>query len=129
MTQTVILRSQSQRSLAKQMIDKAGQDYVVTISEPKRNADQNALMWAMISDISRAKPKGRRHTPDLWKAIFMKACGHHVQFCEGLDGEPFPVGFRSSNLNKQQMSDLIEFIRAYAAEQDIAFSNEYREAA
>jgi hypothetical protein len=122
MTQTIILRGQAQRDLAKRIIDVAGPDFVVTVSAPKRTDDQNAKMWAMLSDVSRAKPDGKRHTPDMWKALFMKACGHEVQFVEGIDGEPFPVGFRSSRLSKKQMSDLIEFVYAYGTQRGVVWS-------
>jgi len=120
--QTIILRGASQRALAHRLIDAAPVDAVVTVKEPTRNADQNALLWVLISDVSRAKPQGRRHTPDTWKALFMKACGHHVQFLEGLDGEPFPAGFRSSRLTVKQMADLITFIQAWGDEQGVAWS-------
>lgn len=122
MTQTIILRGPTQRHLAKQVIDRAPDDAVVRISGPKRSLDQNAKMWAMLSDISRAKPEGRMHTPEVWKALFMHACGHAVQFEHGLDGQPFPVGFRSSRLTKEQMSDLIEFIYSYGSEHGVVWS-------
>ncbi|MCW2303230.1 hypothetical protein M2324_001623 [Rhodovulum sulfidophilum] len=113
MTQTVILRGPGQRQFAKQMIDAAPQDGVVRISEAARNNDQNARMWAMLSDVSRAKPEGRRHTPEVWKALFMHALGHETRFEMGLSGEPFPIGFRSSRLTVRQMADLITFIAEY----------------
>ena len=128
MAQTVIIRGQSQRDLAKRLIDAAPIDAIVSVKEATRNEDQNALMWVLLSDISRAKPNGRRHTPDMWKALMMKACGHHVQFLEGLDGEPFPIGFRSSRLTVKQMADLITFILAYGDENGVAWSQQ-REAA
>jgi hypothetical protein len=126
--QTVIIRGQSQRDLAKRLIDAAPIDAIVSVKEATRNEDQNALMWVLLSDISRAKPNGRRHTPDMWKALMMKACGHHVQFLEGLDGEPFPIGFRSSRLTVKQMADLITFILSYGDENGVAWSQQ-REAA
>lgn len=125
MAQTVILRGPSQRDLAKQIIDRAPTDAVVTIKEATRNADQNALMWVLLSDISRAKPEGRCHTPEVWKSLMMKACGHAVQFALGIDGEPFPVGFRSSRLTKSQMIDMIEFIYAYGAEHQVKWSDSH----
>jgi hypothetical protein len=69
MTQTVWLRGEYQRRLAHQLIDKAPQDAVVKISAAKRSDDQNAKMWAMLSDISRAAPEERRHIPEVWKCI------------------------------------------------------------
>lgn len=122
MTQTAILRGPSQRALAKQLIDRAPPNAVVRISEATRSTEQNAKMHAMLSDISRAKPDGRRHTPEVWKALMMHACGHAVQFEHGLDGQPFPVGFRSSRLTVSQMRDLIEFIYEYGARHDVQWS-------
>lgn len=125
MTQTVLLRGEHQRRLAHQLIDKAPQDAVVKVSAAKRSDDQNAKMWAMLSDISRAKPEGRAHIPEVWKCIFMAALGHEVKFEMGLDGQPFPIGFRTSKLTKAQMSDLIEFIYAYASKHNVKWSEEY----
>jgi len=122
--QTVILCGKRQREFAKTLVESAPIGSVLNIREATRTTDQNAKLWAMLSDVSRAKPKGRRHTTDLWKALFMKACGHAVQFLEGLDGEPFPVGFRSSQLTKPQMSELIEFIYSYGAEHGVIWTNE-----
>lgn len=120
--QLVRLVGQEQRDLAKRIIDSAPLGAEVNIREAGRTLDQNALFWVLLSDIARAKPQGRRHTPDMWKAIFMKACGHHVMFLEGVDGEPFPYGFRSSRLTKGEMSQLIEMIYAYGAEHGVQWS-------
>jgi hypothetical protein len=123
MAQTIFLRDDYRRTLAKRLIDEAPMDAVVTIREAARSLDANALMWALLSDISRAKPEGRRHTPEVWKALFMHACGHEVQFAAGLDGNPFPVGFRSSRLSVRQMADLITFIQAWGDERGVAWSD------
>lgn len=126
--QTIILRGESQRDYARFMIGKAPENAVVNIRAATRTTDQNAKMWAMLSDVSRAKPQGRMHTPEVWKCLFMHACGHAVQFQVGLDGLPFPVGFSSSALTKAQMSDLIEFIYAYGAEHGVRWSDDARAA-
>lgn len=127
MSQTVILRGSMQREFAKLLIDKAPADAVVKISEAKRTDDQNAKMWAMLSDISRTKPEGRSHIPEVWKCIFMAALGHETIFETGLDNRPFPIGFRTSKLTKAQMSDLIEFIYAYGAQHNVKWSEKYGE--
>lgn len=120
---TVFLRSDTHRAFAQRLIKKAPAGYMVQVSQPKRTDDQNAKMWAMLTDISRARPEGRVLTPDLWKAVFMNACGHEVQFIEGLDGgTPFPVGFRTSKLSKTQMSILITFIYEYGDRHGVVWS-------
>lgn len=112
--QTILLRGQAQRDLAKRVIDAAPPGAVVNVREATRNKDQNARMWAMLSDVSRAKPEGRMWPPETWKAAFMHSLGHQCRFAEGLDGSGlFPIGFRTSRLTVRQMADLITVIAEY----------------
>lgn len=123
MPHTVFLRGEAQREYAKRLIAAAPDDAVVTIRAATRTTDQNAKLWAMLTDVSVSKPQGRSHTPEVWKALFMNACGYAVQFEAGLSGEPFPIGFRSSRLSKAQMSEMIEFILAYGTEHGVKWSD------
>lgn len=124
MAHTVILIGRSQRDFAKRIIDAAPAGAIVTVKEATRTNEQNGKMWAMLTDLSVAKPEGRTHTPDVWKALVMHACGHDVQFEIGLNGKPFPTGFRSSKLTKAQMSDLIEWMYQYGAEHGVVWKDE-----
>lgn len=117
--QTIRLVSRLNRERAKRLIDQAPDRAIVNIRPETRSNEQNALLWSLLSEVSRAKPDGRQHTPDVWKCLFMQACGHAVQFEVGLDGKPFPLGFRSSRMTKEQMTDLIEFIFQYCAENGV----------
>jgi len=129
--QTVIIRGPAHRALAHKLVDCAPPDAVVNVREATRNKDQNARFWAMLSDVSRAKPDGRKHTPEVWKALFMNALGYETRFEMGLNGEPFPVGFRSSRLSVRQMADLITFISEYGDRHGVNWSepNPYEGAA
>ena len=118
---TIILRGEYQRELAKEFIAKAPEGAVVRISKPLRSLGQNAKMWSLLTDVSRAKPNGLHYTPDVWKSLFMNACGHEVQFQIGLDGSPFPAGFKTSRLSTAEMSELIEFIYAWGSENGVIF--------
>lgn len=123
MAQTVILRGPDQRALACALVNKAPPDSVVTIAGPKRSLDQNAKLWAMLSDISRARPEGRLWTPEAWKAAFMHALGHEVQFGQALDGQGFfPMGYRTSRLNKAQFAALITVVQEYGDRHGVAWS-------
>jgi len=123
--QTIRLVGPTQRRHAKTMIDAAPDAAVVNIREATRTTDQNAKMWAMLSDVSRSKPEGICQNSDMWKAVFMNACGHEVQFVNGLDGQPFPTGFRTSRLSKSQFSELIEFIYEYGSRHGVVWSENY----
>lgn len=112
--QRYILVNDRVRTNAINAVRSAPDGYTVAIAPRNRTLDQNARMWAMLSDVSRAKPEGRQWTPETWKAAFMHFLGHQVQFCEGLDNTgPFPLGFRSSKLSVRQMADLITCITEY----------------
>lgn len=125
MTQTVILHGDRQRRIAAEIIAMAPKGAVVTVKAASRTLDQNALLWAVLSDISRAKPEGRRWTPETWKCAFMHTLGHQVQFCEGLDDSgPFPLGFRSSRLTVGQMADLLTVALEYGDRHGVAWSDE-----
>ncbi len=129
MTYRFTLNSPAARQRAMAAIDRAPAGYIATVDEPRRTADQSDKMWAMLGDIAMSKPLDRRHTPDDWKAIAMNACGWECQFCEGLDGRPFPLGFRSSRLTKGQMSTLIDWLQAFGDENGVRWSDERQEAA
>ena len=122
MPHTVILRGPAQRQLARDYIDRAPVNAVVTIREEARNLDQNARLWAMLSDVSRAIPEGRRHTPEVWKCVFMQALGHESRFEMGLDNRPFPIGFSSSKLSKRDFADLITMVQEYGDRMGVSWS-------
>jgi hypothetical protein len=122
--QTVILAHAAAKQRAHQLIERAPKDAVVNIREATRTSDQNALMWALLSDIARAKPGGRVLSTEAWKCLFMSAAGFQCIFEPSLDGNGVvPLGFKSSRLRKAEFSDLIECIRAFAAEHDIRLSD------
>ncbi len=128
MPHSTILNSTLSRERAKLLIERAPAGYVASVTEPRRTMPQNDRMWAMLTDVSIAMPEGRRHTPDDWKAIFMNACGWEVQFLEGLDGRPFPSGFRSSRMTKPQMGDLLDYIGSYGDQHGVVWARQEKAA-
>lgn len=102
----------------------AGWNVRITIAQQTRSNAQNDKMWAMLSDVARCEPEGRKWTPETWKSAFMHYLGHQVAFCEGLDGcGPFPLGFRSSKLNVAQMADLITCIQEYGDRHGVVWTD------
>ncbi len=128
--QTIRLISDINRARAARWCQTAPHGAVVNVRPANRSTAQNARMWAMLSDVSRAKPEGREMTPEVWKALFMSALGHAVRFEPGLDGNGVvPVGFRSSRLTKEQMGDLMTVIEEYGARHGVQWSEPNQEAA
>lgn len=121
--QTIILATRAHRQRAHALLDAAPERAVVNIREATRTNDQNAKLWAMLSDISRAKPQGRVLPVDVWKSLFMASVGHPCRFEPSLDGNGVvPIGFKSSRLNKAEFADLIEAVYAYGAEHSVQWS-------
>jgi hypothetical protein len=121
--QTVILHGT--RSVAHRVIDAAPTGSVMNVRPPARTPDQNAKLWAMLSDISRAKPEGRDLPPDIWKCIFMNAAGFKCRFEPSLDGDGVvPIGFKSSRLSKAEFSELIECVAEYGARCGVEWSEQ-----
>lgn len=119
----VHINSDLDRARAIGFIRQAPAGTRVELKAAKRTLPQNDRFWAMLSDVATQKEhNGRKYTPDQWKIIFMAAIGREVQFIPSLDGKSFiPWGQSSSDLTKKEMSDLIEFMLAWGAEQGVVF--------
>ncbi len=127
-SRTIILRGPSQRQFACSVVNSAVPDSVVTVADPKRNTDQNALMWVLLGDVSRAKIDGRKWSDNTWKCAFLHFLGHQVRWHEGLDDSgAFPVEYRSSRLTVRQMADLITCIYEYGDRHGVRWSEPKRE--
>jgi NinB protein len=98
----------------------------VRIDGPKRTLPQNSRLWAMLSDIVRQKKTidGHEFDTDEWKCIFLQAIGREPEILPTLDGQNFfSTGHSSSKLSKEQMSNLLEFILAWGAENGVVWSD------
>lgn len=119
----LILANDAIRLRATNWIAKVPVGTRVEFKAPKRTLPQNDRMWAMLTDIAAQKDHaGRKYTPDQWKVLFMHACGREVSFVLSLDEKTFiPWGQSSSDLSKEEMTDLIEFMFSWGAENGVIF--------
>lgn len=96
--------------------------YKISPSIPTRTDRQNRAMWALLRDVARCHPEGRVWPKETWKAAVMSLYGIEVHWQPGLEGSPpFPAGFRSSQMSKEAMGDLLTFIRAYGDRHGVVF--------
>jgi hypothetical protein len=120
---TFILHSEADRQMVMRQVARMPLRWVVRLEEQRRSQIQNDKMWAMLTDVARAKPQGRVWTPEQWKPPFMDACDHKPIYGENLEGDGFLcLGYKSSRLTKPQFSDLIECIYEYGARHDVRWS-------
>lgn len=119
----LILQTDSDRHKVANWAHTAPAGTRVTFQRAKRSLPQNDRMWAMLTDVAEQTTHiGKRYTPDQWKVLFMHACGREVQFLPALDGSTFiPWGQSSSDLSKDEMSELIDFIAAWGAQHGVVF--------
>lgn len=122
----IVVRGAADRDRAAAWSRKAPSGTRIEFKGSKRSLPQNDKMWAMLTDIAQQKEHhGRRYTPDQWKVIMLHACGREVQFIPSLDGATFiPWGQSSSDLSKEEMSELIEFVLKWGTENGVEFKGE-----
>jgi hypothetical protein len=113
------------RKRAVEWVAKAPPETVIEFRRARRTTEQNDRMWAMLTDIAGQKTlHGNHYKPDQWKVIFMQALGHEMGIAPTLDGSTwFPLGYSSSKLTKSEMSDLMEFMSAWGAENGVTFND------
>ena len=122
----ITLGGRGDRERAIRAIETAPSMSRVEIKAAKRTLPQNDRMWGMLTDIAQQKKHfGKKITTDTWKILFLHAVGNEVKFLQSLDGTEFiPHGHRSSDLTKEEMSDVIEFMFAWGAENGVVFHDD-----
>ena len=120
----VILATEQTRRQAANWCLKAPPGTRFELKEPKRTLDQNAKMWAMLTEIARQLPwHGVRLSADDWKLLFLDALKRELRIAPNLDGTGFVnLGRSSSDLTKEEFGDLLALIDAFAAEHNVQFS-------
>ena len=121
----LILASQRERDTAHAWISKAPVNTRVMFKQPKRSLDQNALMWARLTEIARTVEwYGQKLSADDWKDVF-SASLRKARVVPGLDPGSFvPLGMRTSDMSKEEMGQLLDLIDAFAAERGVVFARE-----
>jgi hypothetical protein len=122
--QTIFLIGPVQRQYAKQCIDSVPEDYVCILKQKTRTLEQNALMWALLTDLSKqVNWHGQYLTPDEWKDV-MSASLKAQKVVPGVDGGFVVIGARTSKMTKKEMSDMCELIQAFGANHDVKWSEQ-----
>lgn len=122
MKQQFILAHDVARSRALQAVKDAPNGYVVEIKEKTRTLEQNALLWALLTDVScQVDWYGKKLPPESWKDIFTAALRKN-EVVPNLDGTGFVVlGQRTSTMTKSEFSELCELILAFGSERSVEF--------
>lgn len=123
MSRWAFIVTEANRAKILEWVRRAPVGFRLELKEAKRSCDQNAKMWALLTEVSaQVLHHGIRLAPDDWKLLFLDALKREVRMVPNLDGNGFvSLGRSSSDLGKSEFSDLIELIHAYGARHGVTF--------
>lgn len=124
--QYFVLSHDTARNNAVMACRNAPHGYVVEIKEKTRSLEQNSLLWALLTDVSRQVDwYGRRLSPENWKNVFSAALKKQ-DVVPNIDGDGFVVlGQSTSKMGKREFSDLVEIIQSFGAQRGVVWSNDH----
>lgn len=121
--QIATISDEESRKLIIRLIEQAPLEQRIEFLGDKRTKAQNAVMWRKLSDIAKQVIwYGEYLSKEDWKDIFTASL-LELRVVPGLDGRKLVIlGLHSSTLNKEQFSDLLTLIDAFAAEKNVIWS-------
>jgi len=121
---SITLRTKADREQAIRWTTNVPFGSRIEFKAPRRSLDQNAKMWALLSDISeQVEWYGRKLSPTDWKCVMTSGL-RKALVVPDLEGTGFVMlGLHTSDMSKSEMSDLIELIFKFGAEHNVRFSD------
>jgi hypothetical protein len=99
----------------------AGHRMVLELKPVTRSLEQNAKMWACLTDISKQVDwYGQKLSPDDWKHV-LSASLRKQRAVPGIDGGFVVVGLQTSQMTIAEMSEMIELAHAFGADRGVVF--------
>lgn len=120
---TFVLAHPEARRRVAQCVREAPDGWCITISEPTRSLEQNALLWPLLGALAKQVDwHGQKLSSDDWKDL-LTASLTRQRSAPALDGGGFVVfGQRTSQYTKSMMSELIELIYSFGAQHGVDFN-------
>lgn len=121
----IVIRGPEDRRDAERLITRTQPGDRIEFKRARRSLPQNDRMWAMLTEIARqVEWYGSKMTPDDWKLVFLDGLKRELRCVPSLDKRGVVnLGRSSSDLTKEEMSDLMELIAAFGAEHGVVFSD------
>lgn len=126
MTRAVVtIHGQADRERAARWAMHARDGMRVEFKEAKRSLPQNDKLWACLTDVAaQITWHGLKLPADDWKFIFLDALKRELRMVPNIDGTGFVnLGRSSSDLSKDEMSNLIELVHAFGAQHGVTFND------
>jgi hypothetical protein len=94
------------------------------IKKNRRTLGQNAMMWAMLGDISdQVEWHGQKLSKRDWKWVFTAAI-RRQRMVPGIEGGMVFLGEPTSGMSKQDMADMLDLIISFGIDHDVVWSEQ-----
>ena len=119
----LVMANDDFRRRAINLVRSVPKDTRIEFKGPKRTIPQSDRMWAMLTEVASQVPwHGLKMSPEDWKLVFLDGLKRDLRLVPNLDGTGFVnLGRSSSDLSKEEMSDLIELIFEFGARNGVVF--------
>jgi hypothetical protein len=125
-----ILHNAETRRRVLDLIARLPWNYRIEIKSPQRTLDQNSKLWPMLTEVAAQVTwrdllgRPRKLTTDKWKIFFLDMLNSEADLVPNADGTGYVnLGRSSSDLGKEEFSNLIECIYKFGAERGVVFSD------
>lgn len=117
----LIIANDEVREKAARWVKAAPVGTRVEFKQSQRSTEQNARMWAMLTEVAMQLDwHGQHYSADDWKDFFMHSL-RQARWMPAEDGGMIPIGMRTSDLSKAEMGDLIALMEAFGANHGVTF--------
>src|ERR1700747_2404168 len=120
----IIIRGTHDRVKAEQIIAQAPTGTRIEFRPPRRSLPQNDVMWGYLRDVAKqVEWYGSYLSPEDWKNV-CTASLRQSRVVPGIEpGTYVPLGLHTSDMDKEEMSNLIELILAFGSEHGVVFTD------
>jgi hypothetical protein len=99
----------------------SGHRLTLKAEKATRSTEQNALLWSLLDQIAaQVTWHGQKLTADEWKDMATAALKRQ-KVIPGIDGGFVVLGSRTSRMTVAEMTELIDFLDAFGAQQGVKF--------
>lgn len=126
----VVIRSEADRKLAAKWAMAVPVGSRIEFKKPRRTVPANDLMWARLTDIAQQIDwHGQKLSPADFKDMFTASL-RKARVVPGIDPGSFVLlGLHTSDMDKEEMTALLDLIDAFGAEHGVVFGGEQQEEA
>lgn len=101
----------------------AGDKFTLKIEPETRSVEQNSRMWSMLADLAaQIDWYGQKLSSEDWKHV-LTACLKGQKTVPGIESGFVVLGYSTSKMSVKEMTDLMDLIEAFGAQQNVKFKS------